>query len=155
MNLKKAVPAAIVVTLITGAGLAHGAISHSKQPHPVPSSGSSGSLDPETALKSGFSDDRGFDRKERLSGERSDDRQRRADNDISRDRDSRDHESPTASLHHDGDDHRSGLSRADFERDSHSEASREIMHAARIRVASLYSPSHHAGYHARMHRHSR
>ena len=44
---------------------------------------------------------------------------------------------------------------ADFERDSHSEASREIMHAARIRVASLYSPSHHAGYHARMHRHSR
>jgi hypothetical protein len=29
------------------------------------------------------------------------------------------------------------------------------MRGARLRVASLYSPEHHAGYHARMHRHSR
>ncbi len=72
-----------------------------------------------------------------------------------RDIEHRDRESPEASLHHDGDDRFRGLSRADFEQDTHREAVREIMKASQIRVARLYSPKHRAGYHARMHRHSR
>lgn len=64
-----------------------------------------------------------------------------------------DPEAPQAALHHDGDDHRGllppGLS------DPHREAISEIREASRLRVARLYSPEHHAGYHARMHRHTR
>ena len=72
-----------------------------------------------------------------------------------RDFDHQDRESPEASLHHDGEDHNRGLARADFEQDTHREAVREIEKASHIRVARLYSPKHRAGYHARMHRHSR
>ncbi len=68
------------------------------------------------------------------------------------DRDFRDRESPEASMHHDGDDHHPELGRSAF---GHEEATREIMQGSHERVAALYSPSHHAGYHARMHRHSR
>ncbi len=71
------------------------------------------------------------------------------------DRDIRDHESPEASFHHDGDDQNDGLKRADLLRDHHMEATREIVQGSHQRIASLYSPSHQAGYHARMHRHHR
>ena len=71
------------------------------------------------------------------------------------DRDFRDHESFEASLHHDGDDRIRGLEREDFEHYAHREAARDIMRASRQRVASIYAPSHHAGYHVRMRRHAR
>jgi len=164
MNLQKVLPAAIVVTLITGAGLAHGAISLSKQSRSAAptraASISARSLDPDSGLKSDILHDKRSDQKDRIRGERADDRQNRASNDWKRDgerrdRDSRDRESSVASLHHDGDDHLPDQARMEFARDTRSETAREIMRGARLRVASLYSPEHHAGYHARMHRHSR
>ena len=77
----------------------------------------------------------------------------RAENSMDNDR--ADRESPEASMHHDGDDHHPELGRSAFGHDMHEEATREIMHGSHERIAALYSPSHHAGYHARMHRHSR
>jgi chromosome segregation ATPase len=71
------------------------------------------------------------------------------------DRDFRDHESPEASMHHDGDDHHPELGRSEFGHEMHREATREIMQGSRVRIARLYSPEHHSGYHAKMHRHSR
>ena len=66
-----------------------------------------------------------------------------------------DRESPEAALHHDGDDRTRSFARPEAGPDHHREAISEIREASRIRVARLYSPEHHAGYHARMHRHTR
>ncbi len=71
-------------------------------------------------------------------------------------RDLQDRESPEASLHHDGDDHRLERGRwSALEGGPHREATREIMRGAHERIVALYSPTHQAGYHAKMHRHSR
>ena len=71
-------------------------------------------------------------------------------------RDLQDRESPEASLHHDGDDHRLERGRwSALEGGPHREATREIMQGSHERIVALYSPTHHAGYHAKMHRHSR
>ncbi len=71
-------------------------------------------------------------------------------------RDLQDRESPEASLHHDGDDHRLERGRwSALEGGPHREATREIMRGSHERIVALYSPTHQAGYHAKMHRHSR
>ena len=67
-----------------------------------------------------------------------------------------DREASEAAFHHDGDDHGKSLDRpSGLASDPHREAISEIREASRLRVARLYSPEHHAGYHARMHRHTR
>ena len=71
-------------------------------------------------------------------------------------RDLQDRESPEASLHHDGDDHRLERGRwSALEGGPHREATREIMRGSHERIVALYSPTHQVGYHAKMHRHSR
>ena len=70
--------------------------------------------------------------------------------------DIQDRESPEASLHHDGDDHRLERGRwSALEGGPHREATREIMQGSHERIVALYSPTNKAGYHAKMHRHSR
>ena len=71
-------------------------------------------------------------------------------------RDLQDRESPEASLHHDGDDHQLERGRLSaLEGGPHREATREIMQGSHERIVALYAPAHQAGYHAKMHRHSR
>ena len=71
-------------------------------------------------------------------------------------RDLQDRESPEASLHHDGDDHQLDRGRLSaLEGGPHREATREIMQGSHERIVALYAPAHEAGYHAKMHRHSR
>jgi hypothetical protein len=48
-----------------------------------------------------------------------------------------------------------GTGRDDIEHEAHRVALKDIMRGNRVRVASLYAPSHHPGFHARMHRRSR
>ena len=55
----------------------------------------------------------------------------------------------------DGDERIQHLKHQGFQDNPHREAIREIEQGSHQRIASLYSPAHKSGFHARMHRHTR
>ena len=58
-------------------------------------------------------------------------------------------------LQRDGDERIQPLKHQGFQDNPHREAIREIEQGSHQRIASLYSPAHKSGFHARMHRHTR
>ena len=58
-------------------------------------------------------------------------------------------------LQRDGDERIQHLKHQGFQDNPHREAIREIEQGSHQRIASLYSPAHKSGFHARMHRHTR
>ena len=58
-------------------------------------------------------------------------------------------------LQRDGDERIQHLKHQGFQDNPHREAIREIEQGSHQRLASLYSPAHKSGFHARMHRHTR
>ena len=63
--------------------------------------------------------------------------------------------SDSDSFQRDGDERIQHLKHQGFQDNPHREAIREIEQGSHQRLASLYSPAHKSGFHARMHRHTR
>ncbi len=63
--------------------------------------------------------------------------------------------SDSDSFQRDGDERIQHLKHQGFQDNPHREAIREIEQGSHQRIASLYSPAHKSGFHARMHRHTR